>query len=231
MRVLIADQCSGSKSFPDSAPVYDVEEIDNHGADKLREESPITIPARELYDGRQQRFVDDAVVQLRDDGHTVDRLYVSAGFGLVEEETRLPPYEATFREMDTATAEERARTFSVTEELVSSVADGVPYDIVFFPLGDDYVGAMDLDRVLDTLPSESLGVLFNRETVAAEYDRVISLAARTPEAEAHGTITVAIKGQYLKNFAARVGKETPSLSELAELCTRTDSEQIGFDDF
>lgn len=231
MRVLIVDQCSGSKSFPDSAHVYSVEEIDRYGADGVRRESHITLPAHELYDGRQQRFINDAVDTLRNDGHTVDRLYVSAGFGLVEEEAQLPPYEATFREMDAATAKERAAMFDITEELVSSVTEDAPYDVVFLPLGNDYVRAIDLDRVLSNLPSESLGVIFNSETVATEYEYVTSLSARTAEAEAHGTITVALKGQYIKNFATRVEGRVSSTSQLVDSCTRTDTTQIEFDDF
>ena len=155
--------------------------------DGLRAAADVTLPARELYDGRQQRFVDDAVKQLRADGHAVDRLYVSAGFGLVGETTRLPVYEATFREMNAETASDRAATLSVTEAVVGLLTGDEPYDLAFFPLGSDYTDALGFETVLDAVPSATTAVVFNRESAADDRDNVVSLPARTAQAKAHGT--------------------------------------------
>lgn len=231
MRILIVDQCSGSKDYPDSARLYDVEDIDQFGVETVREDSDITLPARDLYDGRQQQFIDEAVETLRAHDHHVDRKFLSAGFGLVNERERLPPYEATFREMDAETAMERAADFGVTEAISSLLADGEPYDVVFLSLGDDYLTPVDLEVILGSLPAETIAVLFNREEVATRFENVVSLSARTADAKAHGTITVALKGQYLKNFAMRVGDSTPTVADMVSLCTETDSSQAGFDNF
>lgn len=235
MRVLIVDQCSGSKSHPDSAPVYDVEEIDERGLDGIRDDpSSVTLPASDLYAGRQQNYVDEGVETLRRNGHDVDRYYISAGFGLVSEDTELPPYEATFKEMNTATVTERSERFGLTEELSELIAATEPYDVVFLTLGGDYYDAIDLESILSDLPDRSTAVLFNLEGTAAKFDGVVSLDARTEEAKRHGTIVVALKGQYIKNFASRVdnsGIDSTDTEEISRLCTSTESEQSGFSDF
>ncbi|MEA5409613.1 hypothetical protein VB773_19890 [Haloarculaceae archaeon H-GB2-1] len=89
--VLIIDQCSGSKEFPDDAPVFDADEtLQFSRQDLLARDNVPGVAARDLYTGRQQNYVRDAVRRLRSNGHSVDRYFISAGFGLVAEDDHLP---------------------------------------------------------------------------------------------------------------------------------------------
>jgi hypothetical protein len=231
--MLIIDQCSGSKEVPPNAPSFDVEAIDTRGREALLARDDVTgQPARRLYKGRQQQYIDSAVDQLRTAGDSVDRVYVSAGFGLVEEETELPPYNVTFAEMSADAIDDRAQRLGIPKAVRSRLkADH--YDVVVFALGRDYYRACDLERALGVLPPETLGVVFNSESIAEEHENVVSISARTAEAKEYGTIVVALKGVYLQNLAAHraAGKEINDSDALREYLQTEPTTQTGLGDY
>ena len=234
MRILIIDQCSGSKDVPESAPKFDAADIDEHGREALLARDGVpAIPARRLYAGRQQRYIDSAVDRLRATGDTVDRMYISAGFGLVDEETELPPYEVTFGDMDPEAIDERAVRLVISADVREAIQVEPPYDVVILALGGDYYRSCELEAVIDALPRETYGVVFNHEELASGRPRVVSIPARTVEAKEHGTIVVALKGRYLQNFA-RHRKEGATVNEIADIveyCTTEPTTQTGFGEF
>jgi hypothetical protein len=233
MRVLIIDQCSGSKEVPPNAPSFDAEEIDNSGREALlaRDDVPRR-PARRLYTGRQQQYIDSAVDQLRAAGDSVDRVYVSAGFGLVEEETELPPYNVTFAEMAADAIDERAQRLGIPEAVRSRLTTD-RYDIVVFALGRDYYRACELEQALNELAPATLGVVFNSESVAEAHENVISISARSAEAKEYGTIVVALKGVYLQNLAANraAGRQIDDSAELRESLETEPTTQTGLGEY
>lgn len=221
MRVLIIDQCSNSKSYPKDSVVFDVPEIDDANLDALRSrEDVVSIPARKLYAGRQQQYVSDAVDSLRANDHSVDRYFISAGFSLVTENEKLPPYNVTFADMTVAEVESRAESLEIAEQ-TCNVISSASYDIVFFPLGSDYYRAINLPETLSAVPRETIGVTFNQEEVADQYANVISISARTEQAKEYGTIVVALKGIYIKNFADHDLNKTDieSIDDVGSFCT------------
>ena len=233
MDILIIDQCSNSKSYPDESAVFDAAEIDETGLEALRNrDESISLPARKLYKGRQQRYISEAVDSLRADGNTVDRYFISAGFGLVEESEKLPPYDVTFAEMTASEIESRSASLSISERTCEAISSS-SYDIVFFALGSDYYRALDLSDVLATLPVDTLGVTFNQEPVADRYENVVSIPARTEQAKEQGTIVVALKGTYLKNFADHLtnGSEPESLDDVRSACLSEPTSQRDLTDF
>jgi len=234
MRLLIIDQCSGSKDVPDATPEFETEEIDEYGRDALLARKGVpAIPARHLYTGRQQKFINSAVDRLRAAGDTVDRMYISAGFGLVDESTELPPYEVTFSSMNAAEIDKRATQLGIPSAVRDAIDVDSPYDIVVFALGSDYYRACNLERVLDAFPKETIGVVFNQEEAAATQESVISIPARTAEATQHGTIVVALKGKYLEYLSKHRSKgatiETPA--DLVDALTTEPTMQTRFDDY
>ena len=233
MDILIIDQCSNKKSHPDESAVFDAAEIDQSGLDTLRNrEEAVSLPAKKLYSGRQQRYISEAVDSLRADQHTVDRYFISAGFGLVEEQEELPPYDVTFANMSASEIRSRSASLEITEHTQEAVS-AASYDIVFLALGSDYYQALDLSEVLTTLPENSTGVVFNQEDLAEQYDAVVSIPARTEQAKEQGTIVVSLKGQYLKNFASHLatGLEPESLEDITEACLSEPTSQKDLTEF
>jgi hypothetical protein len=232
--ILIIDQCSGSKDFPDDAPVFGAEETLQFSRKELlaRDNVP-KIAARDLYTGRQQNHVRDAVRRLRADGHNVERHFISAGFGLVAEDDGLPPYEVTFSSMNVGEIRERSAKLQISESL-QDVLDESDYDIVFFALGSDYYTSVDIDEMVQNVRSDRIGVVFNREVVEDQFDNIESVPARTEDAKRHSTIVIGLKGLYLENFAKYVAEvDTVSPGMIEKLCRRieTEPEQPTFEEY
>lgn len=228
MRLLIVDQCSGSKDYRDDSPVFDADDIDERSRKALLEQDGVAAKkARNLYTGRQQEYVNEAVDALRNAGHHVDRYFISAGFGLVEESTELPPYEVTFNEMSGEEVQTRADSLGISDAVRELVSADPPYDVIFFALGNDYFSCLDFDEIATAVPKEAYVVLFNQEATEEDFNNLISISARVDDAKEHGSIVVALKGTYLKNFADHVAKgaEIDSLADIATYCTAENTQQ------
>ncbi|WP_114579046.1 DUF6884 domain-containing protein [Saliphagus sp. LR7] len=232
--VLVIDQCSGSKNAPDDAPVFDADEtLQFSPGDLLARDNVPGIAARDLYTGRQQNYVRDAVRRLRSNGHSVDRYFISAGFGLVAEDDLLPPYEVTFSSMNVSEINERSGKLHIQEDLLR-VLEESDYDIVFFTLGKDYYTSIDIDDMIQEVRSDRIGVVFNREIVEDQFDNIESVPARLEDANRHDTIVIGLKGLYLKNFAKYVEKvDALQPATIEQLCQRVEEKlnQTGFKNY
>ncbi|SDY90894.1 hypothetical protein [Halopenitus persicus] len=234
MKILIIDQCSGAKEYPDESPVFDADEIDAQPREELFEQEGVArLRARDLYKGRQQQYISEAVDALRETGYEVDRYFISAGFGLVEETEELPPYEVTFNEMLKEELLNRRTKLGIPQSVRELFAVEKPYDIVFFALGSKYYLSIDVQGIMSEIPSGTWGVLFNQAEVANGRKNLISIPARTDEAKENGSIVVALKGTYLKNFASNLsaGNTIETISDIEEFCTSEPTAQLDFKQF
>lgn len=233
MKILVIDQCSKNKSHSETAPVFDLEDIAVHSFNELLTVHDVPArTARKLYSGRQQRYISNAVDALRSTGHAVDRYFISAGFGVVDEATKLPPYSVTFADMVDKEIEQRAQKLSLSESVYRLVTDQT-YDVVFFALGRDYMLGLEMEEILDAIPVESIAVLFNQEVFEDRFDHVVSLPARTEQAQTQGTIVVALKGVYLQNFADHLGQEilVSEPDDVRQYCMQEVTTQTEFDQY
>jgi len=234
LNILVIDQCSGSKEFPDNTSVFDADETLQYSREALLSRNNIPeIAARDLYTGRQQNCVRDAVRSLRSDGHNVERYFISAGFGLVAENDYLPPYEVTFSSMNVDEIRERSTELNIQEDLQHLLKNS-DYDIVFFTLGKDYYTSIDIDNMVQEVRSDQIGVVFNRELVEDQFDNIESVPARTDDAKQHGAIVIGLKGIYLQNFARYIEEvDTVSPETIEELCRRVSEqpEQPTFEEY
>ena len=230
MRVLIIDQCSGTKAYDDATPELSAKQIDEEShREKLVETSAYSDVARKLYTGRQQNGIDEAVDGLRASGHEVDRFFVSAGFGLVNENDELPAYDVAFE------TETEARERGIKLQIPSSVSEVLrdhEYDVVFFALGAMYYTAIDLEQSLSEASENTVAVVFNNEALAESRENVLSLVANTTTGRKDriGGGAIGVKAEYLKNFAAHAsgGADAITVDSVREMCL-PDSRQLSFD--
>lgn len=233
MNILVIDQCSGRKSHPDGSKVYTADEIDSQTLqESLEQPDTAGLPARKLYAGRQQESITRAVSILRRSEHIVDRYFISAGFGLVEADQRLPPYDVTFASMNAQEIKKRSECLGISGDVRDLIANG-DYDLIFCTLGNNYYRVLELPKILSTTSYTTTVVLFNREDEEERFENVISIPARTPQAKEHGTIVVALKGEYLQNFAVRLVDRGPPESQkiIVDYCTEVDTAQSGFEQY
>lgn len=234
MRILIIDQCSSSKEIPEWFDPFDVEMVDAETREELLQGQQVpSLPARDLYTGRQQQLIARAVDQLRANGDEVDRVFISAGFGVVEADDQVPPYNVTFTGRSEEEIIERTRRLDIESSLRNRLIRQPGYDAVFFALGKDYYLGIDLLELIDGLDDSTNVVLFNQESVAEEFVNVISIPARIDEARENGAIVIGLKGQFIKNFAEhrQRGATVSSLDDLREFCTTDITSQSGLEEF
>lgn len=230
MNILVIDQCSKAKTAPDESRSVDADAIDEHGLETLRERpGTASKPARKLYAGRQQKYIDSAVDKLRASGDTVTRYFISAGFGLVAEAEELPLYDVSFTDLSDAEIERRAAALDIQAELKEVVAGD--YDLIFFALGSDYYTSFDVEAVLAAVPEDTWAVCFNQASAVESVANALSIPAKTAQAKEHGTIVVALKGQYLQNFASHRanGQEVTDASDIKRFCQTAYTTQTNLD--
>ena len=230
MRILIVDQCSNMKDIPEAVTPLDESTIDAQSLEDLRSQKDmLTRRARKLYTGRQQQYISAAVERLRSAGDHVDRVFISAGFGVVDENEQLPPYDVSLTGRSEEAVRARAQNLSIETDLENRLATAPPYDLVFFALGRDYYSTFDLNAVVTVIPDDTMVVLFNHPDTAKQYPNVVSVPARTEQAKEQGTITVALKGRYLQHFADHRshGANVEESEDVLQYCTTEYTSQSG----
>lgn len=233
MHILIVDQCSSAKKGKNRHEPLDEETIDSKSRQELVEKDGVpSYRAGELYQGRQQQRITEAVETLEQAGDTVDRIFISAGFGVVGEDEKLPLYDVTFSHMSASETDQRAAKLGIHEALHEFIV-GSDYDVVFFALGSEYYRSARLGELLPDVSEDTFVVFFNREEFEMEYDNGLSLEARTSQAEAYGTIVIALKGEYLRNFAENraAGKEVEDINDIEAYCKEEAVTQADLDDY
>lgn len=232
MRVLVVDQCSNKKALPDNCERVDEATIDDGGLEELlQKEEMVALPAGDLYTGRQQQLVSQAVDQLRAAEIQVDRYFVSAGFGMVPEDQFLPAYDVSFRNRNHA--ETRGRELGLPEAVTQLITSQGKYDVVFLLLGATYYEASDVENAVREAPEETFVVVFNRDDLAEDDSTTLSLKANAETGSEYGGGAIGVKGTYLKNFASNVvaGKNVEAVSDIEKYCTNPCTEQARFEQF
>jgi hypothetical protein len=102
------------------------------------------LPAGQLYRGQQHLLLMEGVKLLRQSfgRDAVDVKIISAGFGLVDEEQPLPPYEATFADLPSSQVLTISRRLRIPEKMSELMRN--TYACAFFLLGDKYLLSIGL---------------------------------------------------------------------------------------
>ncbi|WP_435123804.1 hypothetical protein [Halobaculum sp. D14] len=232
MRVLVIDQCSNDKDLPDDCDRLSESEVDNHDLEELlQKDDTVCRRARNLYDGRQQRLVTEAVDQMTTAEVPVDRYFVSAGFGLVPENQELPAYNVKFQ--NNGHARRRGREMGLPDDVANHVEKSEESDIIFFLLGATYYEAIDVENAVQQAPEDVYVVVFNRDELVADRSNALSLTANTKTGSKYGGGAIGVKGTYMKNFAANVaaGATVTDITDIESYCTTPPTEQAGFEQF
>ncbi|ESP86860.1 hypothetical protein K933_17292 [Candidatus Halobonum tyrrellensis G22] len=163
----------------------------------------------------------------------MERHFISAGFGLVGESEKIPPYEMTFSGMRMNKVRQRSSRLNIKPDLERLLRKSNP-DIVFFALGKKYYASIDIDELVQELKPNQIGVVFNRELADDQFENIVSVPARLEDAKRHGTIVIGLKGLYLENFAKYLSEVEAVDTELIDkLCRHIEEEpmQAGIGNF
>lgn len=200
MRVLVVGSC-GKKKLYDSSRQPTCQCIDElHEINYWKKRfSSKCVPARDMYTGPQSIELVRAVDLLRTIPNVeVQLVIISAGFGMLQEEDLVPPYDCSFSTMKMTEVRKRSNELKLKVSFTQLINNG--FDLIYLALGKRYLAALGKD-VLSLLQTPTV-VFHGRES-----DRMIRIpcGAETVKAfskcgqKIHGV--VGFKGDLLRVLA------------------------------
>ncbi len=209
MRVLVLTSCTGEKASC-SPSALRVDDFDDGARLPDREAQLATLhrPAAAMYTGQQHVRAMRGVRTLRSvlGLKDVDVAIVSAGYGLLEENRMIAPYDVTFSGLSPRTIRERGAQLGLPD----AVRRLLPrYELVFSLLGSAYLTAVDPPLPIEAGRRVIYFAKPGEKRVAAPGG--VLVPAGKPEAQRYGAGLVALKGRMLELVAAAVAKEGPGL--------------------
>jgi hypothetical protein len=210
IRILVISSCTDQKVV-DSSDGLTISDFADATCLATREAAlrHLARPAAEMYAGQQHVSLMRGVNALRREFGTqaVKVMIVSAGYGLVDEDKVLVPYEATFKGMRKRQAIAWAAHLGIPGAIRKSISSW-PFVIVM--LGDDYLNT--IEPPLD--PSNKQRLLFLARPIwIKRLGRAVIVPAGLSEAAEFGAGLIALKGRMFELFASALIHE-PTLFDV-----------------
>lgn len=213
MKILVITSCTGEKavSVKNQLTLIDFKLGPKHVAAREKELQDHLLPAERLYTGLQhQRLMRgvDAVANKFE----VDLRVLSAGYGLVEGDRELAPYETTFATMKPAEIKAWSDALGVPRAIREAL--GTPFDLCLVLLGDDYLAACQLDASV-TLGGPTIlfcGKAANKKL--PDLARLRKVILSNADAKRFSCGLVGIKGELASRILDLIGSTDDGLRRL-----------------
>jgi hypothetical protein len=216
--ILVISPCSGSKRYD---AVVETEEIDTRPREELVREYPDAVTsAEEMYNGREHQLIQSAVQDLQHIA-TVDWQIISAGFGVLSRDTRVPSYDCTFSEIEESRTRARRMGLDVdsmtNDELVEAVGreKGIPHslrdtlgdghDLAFVALGTKYL--LSAREALTSIPNETTSFAFASKGSRELVGDCHWVPATETERSHFGTTWLELRGKELLTLAENADED------------------------
>lgn len=211
IRTLVVTSCTGEKKYkPANQLVQDDFRNPLRLAKREEELKEYRLPAGLMYTGMQHlRLMDGIAILRKTYGHDfVDLCIVSAGYGLLDEETEIVPYELTFITMDRPQIREWSNHLKIKESLTKRIRG---YDLVFFLLGTDYVRSLDLPIIVETNTKLVFLASKTSKKLVPSYAPYHFIDVGMDEAKSFSYGLVGLKGYLFKLLAREVAERGKDL--------------------
>ena len=202
MRILILTSCTGKKkSKPkNQLTIEDFRAGNEHLKNRTKELQENQVSAKELYTGGQHLCLMRALDKLRSTfhQHEFELKIVSAGYGLLNENEKVVPYEVTFSTMGAQESREWGEFLKLHDDGRKLLGQ---YDLTFFLLGKEYLRAIALPETLpDTQAYIFLTALAEIKNIP-QTKNIFAMPLGNPEAKIYGAAVTSLKGRVLEWFA------------------------------
>ena len=167
MKILVFASCSKTKviKYPNQPTCNEI--TSKESLRQYQKSIPEKRKAADLYRGSLNISINSAIKQLREI-FEVSYYIVSAGFGIVNENDEIPPYECSFVNMNKKEIKERAEFLQIQDDYQKIIQRENP-EFIYLALGKDYLFSLgDWDS---NLPCKTIA--FNE----SNSDKVITLPA------------------------------------------------------
>lgn len=147
LKTLVITSCTGEKKHhPENQLLQQDFDNKEHLAARELELQSFSCAAGEMYTGMQHLRLMEGISNVRKTlgKEVLDLFIVSAGYGLIQEDKQIVPYEVTFNSMSSSGIKEWSQKLHIHEDLNKVIAK---YDLVFMLLGDKYLRAVNMPFV------------------------------------------------------------------------------------
>jgi len=198
MNLLVISSCTGEKNVR-NCPLPLREEDFNDASLFMRREAELSewrLPAATLYTGWQHRYMVRGLnaLRLRFGTSCCTLKIISAGYGLVEENQTLIPYEVSFKGKSSLWIRKRAERLGIPEAVRKSVLN---FDAVVFLLGKEYLLSMHPPVV----PDRNQRFAFFTSNLNLPFDAAATIVPAGKSETRFGAGLVALKGKMFELFA------------------------------
>lgn len=133
--ILIISSCTKKKALPNTNSLF-WEDLSTPQKRKTWIKSDIQkLPANQLYTGHQMKLINEGIKALRVNSQ-VEHWIISAGFGLVPENTKLPSYDSSFSTLTKPEIIKRSNNLQIKKKLEELNSN---YDMIYLALGKEYL--------------------------------------------------------------------------------------------
>ncbi len=211
MKLLVVSSCTGEKDIRDCPYVLTETDFDDPSALLQREAelSRWALPAVQLYTGWQHRYTKMGVSAIRQRfGSAACALkIISAGYGLVDEDRNLIPYEATFQGNRKRWIHDRAQRLGIPQALRQAIRD---FEVVIFLLGKEYL----LSTHPPVIPGQNQRLIFLAPNSKLPFHQNSAVVPAGLEETRFGAGLVALKGKMFELFASGLCARPEAWSEV-----------------
>ncbi len=217
LNIFVLGSCSAKKKFKRLDITCEI--IDKLGRERLIEREDLknmVLPARDMYLGGQHIYTVRAIEILRSIPSVsyVDFYILSAGFGLLEEHTLIPPYECTFGAMSREEIRSRSKKLGIEEKLLQ-IFEKKTYDVCFFLLGVKYLIA--IEEALKSFPDNTLYYFYvsrGGSKIVPKKENFVSILVDKFKVKGLHVSRFEVKGFLFYNLAEKLLKQRNKIEEL-----------------
>lgn len=147
MRVLVISSCTGDKKYKveNQLTKQDFQRGHDHIKKRERELADYMLPVEEMYTGQQHVRLMQGIESVKNK-ISVDLRILSAGYGLIEHNRKIAPYECTFQKMSDRGILNWANFLNIPSDFRKIITE--KYDLGLVLLGENYLKACDFGEEL-----------------------------------------------------------------------------------
>lgn len=217
VKTLVITSCTGEKRYKPENQLL-LSDFKDKETLKLKEEGLIEYKSKagKMYTGKQHKRLMEGVEMLREKfgRDFIDVSIVSAGYGLIDEDQVIVPYEVTFNDMNAKEIVEWANILSINHSVTQKIKD---YDLVIFLLGDKYLKSVSLP-LNETLPGQKIVFLGSKNSgkIIPANEPYYRIEVTQEDTKAFGSGNIELKGYLFKLLAQEIVQDKSLLDRIYE---------------
>ena len=206
MKALVISSCTKRKRYAPPPGQPGCSDLDDsvHRAQKEQELHAYKLPAIKMYTGRHHSRVQEGLelVWHKLGRESVSLVIVSAGYGILQPDQRIIPYECTFQNMGRREVIARSHKLGIRQEIEKLVPG---FDLIFYLLGKTYLWALEpLPLTVGTDIKQFFFVGKGFSGRIPEGPGVFRIHAGAQEARQHRRNNIEFKGYLFKLLCQRM---------------------------